>query len=98
MPATLAPVSADATKTPMQTLDRHYSVTEEALAVMSQAAAEIARLRAENARLVNALRDLDCSDILGVAESCASGRLRWDYVHSRIDRARAAIARAEASK
>lgn len=38
-----------------------------------------------------ALADLNRSDILGVAESCASGTLRWEMVHERIERARTAI-------
>ncbi|HEV8408563.1 MAG TPA: hypothetical protein VGQ34_11570, partial [Sphingomicrobium sp.] len=43
---------------------------------------------AQVAELLSALRDLDCSDILGVAESCASGMPRWEFVHRRIERAR----------
>lgn len=47
---------------------------------------------AENLRKL--IADLDCSDILGVAESCASGLPRWDHVSAKINAARAAIAKA----
>ncbi len=40
-----------------------------------------------------ALVALDCSDILGVAESCASGLPRWDHVSKKINTARAVIAK-----
>lgn len=40
------------------------------------------------------IADLDCSDIFGVAESCASGLPRWDHVSAKINAARAAITRA----
>ena len=49
-------------------------------------------LRVQNIELLAALSALNCSDILGCAESCASGTERWEFVHERITRARVAIA------
>lgn len=43
------------------------------------------------AKLLAALQALDCSDILGVAESCASGQPRWDHVSAKINAARALL-------
>jgi hypothetical protein len=56
--------------------------------------AELAAMRNERRELLEVLQDLDCSDILGVAESCASGLPRWDHVSRKINTARAAIASA----
>ena len=58
-------------------------------------AAAIAKLEAERDALREALAALDCSDILGVAESCASGLPRWDHVSAKIDAARDALIRFE---
>lgn len=52
-------------------------------------------LRGRNAELERALESLNCSDILGVAESCASGTGRWEFVNERITRARAVIAKVQ---
>lgn len=55
---------------------------------------EAAFLGFHGKKLIAALRDLDCSEILGVAESCASGTPRWEFVHRRIEAARAILAKA----
>ncbi len=56
--------------------------------------ADLRKLRERNTELLIALKALDCSDILGCAESCASGHERWDHVSRKINAARAVIARA----
>jgi hypothetical protein len=60
--------------------------------------AELATLRDGRRELLEVLQDLDCSDILGVAESCASGMPRWDHVSRKINAARAAISRAHGAE
>ncbi len=51
-------------------------------------------LKATIINLHEAMESLDCSDILGVAESCASGLPRWEFVSGRITAARAILAKA----
>mgnify|MGYP003464351476 CR=1 FL=1 len=41
--------------------------------------------------LRKALRDLDCPDILGTAEACASGLPKWEHVSRKINAARALL-------
>ena len=53
-----------------------------------------ARLIAAAPELLEALKALDCSDILGIAESCSSGMPNFEFVRDRINAARAAIAKA----
>jgi hypothetical protein len=53
--------------------------------------AELASLRTAYRELLEAVEPLDCSDILGCAESCASGMPRWDHVSSKIRIARDAL-------
>ena len=52
-------------------------------------AQQILRLRAERDALKAALENV--MGILGKVESNASGNPEWDYVHSRVDAARAAL-------
>jgi hypothetical protein len=52
------------------------------------------RAAREQVRVLHAaLKDLDTSDILGSAESNASGNPNWEFVSSRINAARAALAK-----
>lgn len=57
--------------------------------------ADLRELRERNRALAKALADLNCSEILGVAESCASGMPHWEMVSSRIETARALATRGE---
>lgn len=56
--------------------------------------ADLGKIRANYRELLEAVEPLDCSDILGCAESCASGTPRWDHVSQKIRIARAAFAKA----
>lgn len=51
--------------------------------------ADLRELRKRVRALTKAITDLDCSTILGVAESCASGNPHWEMVSGRIEVARA---------
>lgn len=65
---------------------------------VATARAAIAKLEVERDALREALAALDCSDILGVAESCASGMPRWDHVSAKIDAARDVLIRIESEE
>jgi len=77
---------ADDMRVALEAFRKQY-ITE-AAARITELKAEVERKDAALSDLRKAVRDLDCPDILGTAEACASGLPKWDHVSRKINAAR----------